>query len=63
MEDSVSKSLKQKKIESLLISGGCTKHVQAPEISRNKPFKAKVLEEYDYGYPQMELKTWQTLEI
>ena len=47
MEGSVSKSLKQKKIESLLIPGGCTKYIQAPDVSWNKPFKAKVSEEYD----------------
>ena len=47
MEDSVSKSLKQKKIKLLIISGGCTKYVQAPDVSWNKPFKAKVSEKYD----------------
>ena len=47
MKDSVSKSLKQRKIESLLIPGGCTKNVQAPDVSWNKPFKAKVSEKYD----------------
>ena len=47
MEGSLSKSLKQKKIESLLIPGGCTKYIQAPDVSWNKPFKAKVSEEYD----------------
>ena len=47
MEDSVNKSLKQKKIEFLFIPGGCTKYVQAPDVSWNKPFKAKVSEEYD----------------
>ena len=47
MEDSVSKSLQQKKIESLLIPGGCTKYVQTPDASWNKPFKAKVSEEYN----------------
>ena len=47
MDDSVSKSLKQRKIESLLIPGGCTKYVQAPDVSWNKAFKAKVSEKYD----------------
>ena len=47
MEDSVSKSLKQKKIELLIISGGCTKYVQAPDVSWNKPFESKVSDEYD----------------
>ena len=47
MEQTVSKYLKAKKIESLLIPGGCTKYLQAPDVSWNKPFKAKVAEEYD----------------
>ena len=50
MEQTVSKSqknLKAKKIESLIIPGGCTKYLQAPDVSWNKPFKAKVAEEYD----------------
>ena len=36
-EDSVSESLKQKKIESLHIPEGYTKYVQAPDVSWNKP--------------------------
>ena len=47
MEQTVSKDLKGKKIESLIIPGGCTKYLQAPNVSWNKPFKAKVAEEYD----------------
>ena len=47
MEDSVSKSLKQKKIKLLIISGGCTKYVQAPNVSWNKPFESKASHEYD----------------
>ena len=47
MEQTVSKDLKAKKIESLIIPGGCTKYLQAPDVSWNKPFKAKVAEEYD----------------
>ena len=38
-KDSVSKSVKQKKIESLLIPGGCAKYV--------KPCKVKVSEGYN----------------
>ena len=47
MEDPVSKSLQQKKIESLLIPGVCIKYIQAPDLSQNEPFKPKVSEEYD----------------
>ena len=47
MEQTVSKDLKAKKIELLVIPVGCTKYLQAPDVSWNKPFKAKVAEEYD----------------
>ena len=47
MEQSVCKDLITKNIEPLIIPGGCTKYVQAPDVSWNKPFKAKVAEECD----------------
>ena len=47
MEQSVCNNLITKNIEPLIIPGGCTKYVQAPDVSWNKPFKAKVAEEYD----------------
>ena len=47
MEPSVSNDLKVKKFESAIIPGGCTKYVQAPDVSWNKPFKALVSENYD----------------
>jgi len=31
----------------VVIPGGCTKYIQAPDVSWNKPFKAKVTELYD----------------
>ena len=47
MEDSVSKSLKEKKIIFLLVPGGCTKYVQVFDVLLNEPFKANVSEMYD----------------
>ena len=35
------------KIDPLIIPGGCTKYIQAPDVSWNKPFKANVTEKYD----------------
>ena len=35
------------KAESFFIPGSSRKYVQAPDMSWNKPFKAKVSEEYD----------------
>ena len=35
------------RVESVLVSGGCTKYIQAPDVSQNKAFKAHVIEQYD----------------
>ena len=43
----VQKSLKTKKIDAVFVSGGCTKYIQAPDVSWNKPFKAYCTEKYD----------------
>ena len=43
----VGASLKAKKIDTVLIPGGCTKYIQAPDVSWNKPFKAYCTEKYD----------------
>ena len=43
----VQKLLKSKKIDVVLVPGGCTKCVQAPDVFCNKPFKAKCSEKYD----------------
>ena len=41
----VQKSLKNKNI--VFVPGGCTKYIQAPDVSWNKPFKAYCTERYD----------------
>ena len=46
IELSVSADLKLKHFEEAIIPGGCTKYVQMPDISWNKPFKASVSENY-----------------
>lgn len=43
----VQKSLKNKKIDIVFVPGGCTKYIQAPDVSWNKPFKAYCTERYD----------------
>ena len=40
-------SLKAKNIDTVMIPGGCTKYIQAPDVSWNKPFKAICTEKYD----------------
>ena len=39
--------LKRKKVDPIVIPGGCTGLVQAPDISWNKPFKSKMTELYN----------------
>ena len=43
----VQKSLQGKKIDTVLVPGGCTKYIQAPYVSWNKPFKAYCTKQYD----------------
>ena len=47
LTDDVNKSLTKPKIESVIILGGCTKYIQAPDVVWNKPFKGKIQEFYD----------------
>ena len=47
MTDAVKKKLHDITVEFVLVPGGYTKYVQAPDVSRNKPIKAHVTEQYD----------------
>ena len=47
MADSVRKDLKEINVDSVIILGGYTKYVQAPNVCWNKPFKARMAELYD----------------
>ena len=47
LTDDVKKSLTKLKIESVIVPGGCTKYIQAPDVVWNKPFKGKIQEYYD----------------
>ena len=47
LTDDVKKSLTKSKTESVIIPGGCTKYIQAPDAVWNKPFKGKIQEFYD----------------
>ena len=47
MTDSVRKGLKKMNVDSVIIPGGCTKYIQAPDVCWNKPFKARMTELYD----------------
>ena len=40
-------SLKTKKIDTVLIPGGCTNYIQAPDVSWSEPFKAICTAKYD----------------
>ena len=45
--DSIKKIFKDSKVNPVVIPGGCTKYLQAPDVSWNKPFKAVLMELYD----------------
>lgn len=47
MMQSVKQELSRINVDQVIIPGGCTKFVQAPDVSWNKPFKALVAEQYD----------------
>lgn len=47
VEDAVTQALRSKKIDSVIVPGGCTKYIQAPDVSWNKPFKSLCTERYD----------------
>ena len=47
MTDSVKQELAQAKIDPVIVPGGCTKYIQAPDVAWNKPFKAKITKKYD----------------
>ena len=47
MTEAVKKLLKEMKTDDALIPGGCTKYIQGPDVSWNKPFKGYIMEFYD----------------
>lgn len=47
ISDATKAECKKLKLDTAVIPGGCTKYIQAPDVSWNKPFKAKICEQYD----------------
>ena len=47
MMQSVKEALSRINVDQVIMPGGCTKYVQAPDVSWNKPFKALVAEQYN----------------
>lgn len=47
MTDDVKGALRQSKVDAALVPGGCTKYIQAPDVSWNKPFKSLCQIAYD----------------
>ena len=60
MEDSITESLKSKKIDRVIVPGGCTKYIQAPDVSWNKP---RAQRSTMNGWEQLELMKKLPLEI
>ena len=46
--DSVKKELKNLNVDQVTVAEGCTKYIQAPDVSWNKQFKSRCTEEYDH---------------
>ena len=44
--ETVKQELRTSKIDPLIIPGGCTKYIQAPDVVWNRTFKANVTEKY-----------------
>ena len=47
MTEDVKICLKEINAESVIVTGGCTKYIQAPDLVWNKPFKQRVTDLYD----------------
>ena len=47
MTANVRSALKKTNTDSVIVPGGCTKYIQAPDVSWNKPFKSIITERYD----------------
>ena len=47
ISDATKKQLKKLQIDTAVISGGCTKFIQAPDVYWNAPFKSKVRQFYE----------------
>ena len=47
MTEAVKKLLKEMKTDDTLIPGGCTKYIEGPDVSWNKPFQRYIMEFYD----------------
>lgn len=45
--DSTKEELRLSKVDPVIIPGGCTKYIQAPDVSWNKPFKQNITGKYD----------------
>ena len=62
-EDKITESLKSKKVHRVIVPRGCTKCIQAPDVSWNEPFKAACTEKYQWrnwrrnGYWKLEGST------
>ena len=47
LTDSVKEKLAKSKVHVVVVPGGCTKYIQPPDVSWNKPFKGHVTRKYD----------------
>ena len=52
MTDSIRKDLKGMNVDSVIIPGGCTKYIQAPDVCLNKPYKARMTKLYNQWHSE-----------
>ena len=46
------KDLKGMNVDSVIIPGGCTKYIQAPDVCLNKPYKARMTKLYNQWHSE-----------
>ncbi|PFX31267.1 Pogo transposable element with KRAB domain [Stylophora pistillata] len=63
MEDSITELLKAKNIDRVIVPRGCTKYIQEPDVSWNKPFKSSCTEKCDEWLGTVGINEETTLEI
>ena len=46
MMEAVKNAISKCNVDQVIVPGGCTKYIQAPDVCLNRPFKAFVTEKY-----------------
>ena len=63
MTNGVKEALRQASVDAALVPGGCTKYIQAPDVSWNKPFKNLCQIAFDDGWQKPSMKLLQRVAL